>query len=112
MPGHLLRLVLTVSRYLATTTGISGALKVSKCSDVACLAEYEETTTLDDTGQSGYFSSIAIAADGFPIILYSQTGFSEWGIPFSKLMVVKCKDAACSSGGETINSPNRCFKPC
>ncbi len=70
-----------VGQYTSITIGVDGlpiisyaditveALKVAHCNDVAC-AEPATITTVDNDGNLGGFSSIAIGSDGLPIISY------------------------------------------
>ena len=54
-------------------------------------------TIVDTVGDVGRYSSLAIGADGFPVISYSDTTNNQW-------KVVKCNDAACTGAGETITT--------
>ena len=75
-----------------------GDLKVAKCNNVDCSSA--TIKTVDSDGDVGRHSSIAISADGFPVISYWAG--SSWG----DLRVAKCHDPACSSLSEppTINT--------
>jgi hypothetical protein len=73
----------------------AGDLKVAKCNDPACAPGGETITIVDSTGDVGEYSSIAIGADGLPVIGYYDNTAKD-------LKVVKCNDAACAPGGETI----------
>lgn len=69
-------------------------LKFAKCNDPACAGGDEAITILDDTSEyAGWYTSIAIGADGYPVISYSNNW--DW-----ELRVVKCNDAACTGGDE------------
>ena len=72
-------------------------LKVAKCNDVACAGANETITTIDSTNSVGTYTSIALGADGFPVISYQD------GTAFA-LKVAKCNDAACAGGDETITT--------
>jgi len=72
------------------------ALKVAKCNDPACSGGDETLSILDKKGCVGLFSSLAISADGTPVIAYYD---SKKG----RLKVAKCRDAACT-GGKAIVS--------
>ena len=48
-------------------------------------------TIVDSTGTTGLYTSITIGNDGFPVIAYFHSGYSD-------LKVAKCGNAACSSG--------------
>jgi hypothetical protein len=67
------------------------ALRVSKCADAACAAATESTTLDDPLVMDGYEPSIAIGADGFPVIVHHA--FFD-----SALRVTKCGNAACTAG--------------
>jgi len=76
----------------------AGAIKVAKCNDPACAGGNETITTVDDSiNEVGYFTSIAIGADGFPVISYLD---GTAGV----LKVAKCNDAACAGGNEIITA--------
>lgn len=73
----------------------NGDLKVAKCNDPACAGGDETLSTVDSSGVVGLFTSIAVGADGFPVIAYlDETNLD--------LKVAKCDDAACAGGNETI----------
>jgi hypothetical protein len=65
-------------------------LKVLKCGNAAC-SSGNTITTVDATGSVGRHTDITISTDGFPVISYHDTTNGD-------LKVVKCGDAACSSG--------------
>lgn len=75
-------------------------LKVMKCGNAAC-THGNTLTTVDSTNDAGYYPSIAVPADGLPVISYEEG--SAFDIKF-----VKCGNASCSSGNtlSTIDSPN------
>lgn len=79
-----------VSYYDAT----AGALKVLKCGNATCNAS-NTVTTVDDTANNvGEFTSIAVPADGLPVIsYYDHTALA--------LKVTKCGNAACTAGNVT-----------
>ena len=68
--------------------------KVAKCADAACTASTR--TTLDFAPIVGQSPSIAIGADGFPIVSY-------WDGFFTNLKVAKCVNAACT-GSSTLST--------
>ncbi len=76
-------------------------LKVAKCNDPACdlaVGGAETRTTVDETtDEVGSFTAIAVGTDGFPVISYFDDTNDD-------LKVVKCDDAACEPGGETITT--------
>jgi hypothetical protein len=79
----------------------NGKLKVASCNDAACSGEDEIITTLNDAESStGFNTSIAIGADGFPVISY-QRSVTPWD---GTLKVAKCNDASCVGGDETITT--------
>ena len=76
----------------------AGALKVAKCNDAACFGANETITTVDDPANNvGLYTSIALGADGFPVISYQDSTAGA-------LKVVKCNDAACVGANETIRT--------
>ncbi len=70
-------------------------LKVAKCGNAACSAG-NIFTAVDTAGDVGNNTSIAIGADGFPVIGYTDDSNGD-------LKVAKCGNVACSAGN-TINS--------
>ncbi len=66
----------------------SGAFKVAKCGDPACNPALATLRILDVTGNVGYDTSIAIGADGFPVISYVDGTNGD-------LKVAKCGDPSC-----------------
>ena len=77
----------------------NSTLKVAKCGNAACTAE-NTITTVDTLGDVGQFASIAIGADGLPVISYaSLDSFNSTAIK-----VAKCGNAACSTGN-VIRAP-------
>jgi len=75
-----------------------GDLKVAKCNDTACSAGDELISVVDapDGELVGQYNSIAIGADGFPIISYHHQRVGT-------LKVAKCNDNACTGGDELIS---------
>jgi hypothetical protein len=73
----------------------SFALRVTHCNDVACSGNNETSTDVDtSSAQTGLYPSIAIGADGNPVIAYrNNTTGALW--------VAKCNDPACTGGDET-----------
>jgi hypothetical protein len=69
-------------------------LKVAKCTDASCTT-FATINILDSTGEVGQYTSIAIGADGLPVISYYD--FTNWD-----LKAAKCLDASCAS--TTINT--------
>jgi len=67
------------------------------CYRVTVVGEDIIITTVDNTGSVGRYNSIAIGADGFPVISYYDQSNDD-------LKVVKCGDAACTVAGNTITT--------
>jgi hypothetical protein len=98
----------TVGYYNSITTGSdgfpvisyydssTGALKVAKCTGLTCAPATVTLNTVDSGATVGGFSSIAIGADGFPVISYL-----DWSN--GNLKVAKCGDASCTAGYATLN---------
>ena len=68
----------------------SGGLKVAKCGNEAC-STGNTLTIVDSAVLIGYGTSIAIGADGLPVISYINNATRD-------LKVAKCGNAACSTG--------------
>ena len=73
------------------------ALKVAKCGDAACTPAAVILNTPDNTADVGQYTSIAIGADGFPVISYYDGTNTA-------LKVAKCQDPACATA--TLNTPD------
>jgi hypothetical protein len=67
----------------------NGDLKVAKCANAACTAGTSTLSTVDSTGDVGQFISIAIGADGLPVIAY-------WNATNLDLKVAKCANVFCA----------------
>ena len=67
----------------------NGDLKVVKCSSPSC-SSFNAPIALDTAGNVGSYTSIAIGADGNPIISYFDDANND-------LKVVKCSSQSCSS---------------
>ncbi len=65
-------------------------LKVAKCGTASC-SSGNQATLVDPTSGTGAWSSIAIGADGLPVISYLRSS------PSDGLQVAKCGNAACSA---------------
>ena len=74
----------------------NGHLKVAKCGNAAC-SSGNTLTTADNSIGVGESTSITIGTDGFPVISHRDTTNSA-------LKVVKCNDAGCTGGDETITT--------
>tara|TARA_B100000029_G_scaffold401873_1_gene401170 strand:- start:197 stop:2812 length:2616 start_codon:yes stop_codon:yes gene_type:complete len=83
---------LPVISYLDVT---DGDLRTAHCADTSCTAG-TTVSILDSAGVTGWYTSIAIGADGLPIIAYH--GFVD-----NDLKVAKCLSKDCSTGA-TITS--------
>ncbi len=76
----------------------SGSLKVARCNDPACARGNETLSTVDaGGGQVDQGTSVAIGADGDPVVSYFD------GL-LGVLKVARCNDPACSGGNETLSS--------
>lgn len=72
----------------------NGALKVAKCNDIACATPATITTVDDPPNAVGEWISMAIGADGLPVIAYHDKTAGA-------LKVAKCSSADCT-GSATI----------
>jgi len=72
----------------------AGALKVAKCNDIACATPPTITVVDDPTNEVGEWTSIAVPADGLPVIGYHDKTAGT-------LKVAKCANADCT-GSATI----------
>jgi hypothetical protein len=80
--------VVSYHEYVAFTTF---RLKVLKCGTPSCNAG-NTITVVDTDANNGTWSSIAIGADGLPVVSYYRIN------PVRALAVAKCGNAACSAG--------------
>lgn len=71
-------------------------LKVAKCVDPACSGDEVVVSTVDKKGCVGLFTSIAVPADGLPVITYYDSNRG-------RLKIAKCNDPACTGRNETIS---------
>jgi len=69
-------------------------LKVARCNDRACAGGNETLSTVDSAGDVGEFASLAIGANGNPVIAYYKRSTGD-------LRVARCNDPACAGGNET-----------
>jgi len=72
-------------------------LKVAKCANAACTAGTSTLSTVDLPGSLGLHSSIAVGADGLPVIAYYNGANND-------LRVAKCTNTACSGGTSTLGT--------
>jgi hypothetical protein len=77
-----------ISYYDSTNTN----LKVAKCGNASC-SSGNTLTTLDSTGDVGFYTSITIGTDGLPVISYPYFDSTN-----TNLKVAKCGNASCSAG--------------
>jgi hypothetical protein len=70
-------------------------LRVFKCADAACVGGTD--AIVDDAGNVGMYSSIAIGTDGLPVISYKDEDANS-------LKLAKCNDPACAGGDEAITT--------
>lgn len=70
------------------------ALRVTHCANVTCTSGNVSTTVDDQTNAVGYYSAIAIGADGLPIVAHYDANAAD-------LRVTHCGNAACTSGNVT-----------
>jgi hypothetical protein len=70
-----------------------GALKVYDCADAACSTG--TSRALDESGDVGRYTAVAIRDSGLPIISYRDSSNDD-------LKVYDCADAACSTGTDRI----------
>ena len=85
-----------VIAYYDTTTG---DLKLLHCNDVNCIGNNESITSPDTVGGVGSFPSLALNANGFPVVSY-------WDSINVDLKLLHCNDANCTGNNESITSPD------
>ena len=91
----------SVGRYTSLAIGADGlpvisyrddtfkSLKVAKCNDAACAGGDETITTVDDPANSvGNYTSLAVSADGLPVVSYRDDTVGS-------LKVAKCRNPSC-----------------
>ena len=77
-------------------------LKVLHCNDVNCSGLDESITTPDSDGNVGRATSLALDANGYPVVSYSDVANRD-------LKVLHCNDPNCDGIGESITSPDGGF---
>jgi hypothetical protein len=76
---------------ISHSENVAGALRVTHCGNAACTAGNVSTTVDDPANGVGEFTSIAIGADGLPVISHhDQTA--------GAIRVTRCGNADCTSG--------------
>lgn len=70
-------------------------LRVTHCNDVACIGGDETSTMVDNGGEVGYFSSLAIGSDGLPVISHQDRSILV-------LRVTHCNNIACTSATSNV----------
>jgi hypothetical protein len=85
-----------ISHYDATAAG----LRVTKCGNPACTAGNVSTTVDDPANNVGWYTSIAVGADGLPVISY-------FDVTAEAVRVTHCGNAACTAGNvsTTVDDP-------
>jgi hypothetical protein len=85
----------------------AGTLLVAHCNDMACEGQDEIITMVDaQVGEIvGEYTSLAIGADGLPIISY----FDSYNGAAGALKVAHCNDAACAGHDEAITTLDQPF---
>jgi hypothetical protein len=73
----------------------AGALRVTHCGNAACTSGNVSTTVDDPADSVGFFTSIAIGADGLPVISHENRTIGG-------LRVTHCGNTACTSGNASI----------
>jgi hypothetical protein len=77
----------------------AGALKVAQCANIACTGVPTINTVDDPTNSVGLYTSIAIGADGLPVISYRDNTAGA-------LKVARCGNAACATATiTTVDDP-------
>lgn len=77
----------------------AGILKLVRCGNLGCTSGNTHVTVDDPANDVGRWSSLAIGADGFPVISYAD-------VTAGALKVAKCSNAACSSSiRTTVDDP-------
>ncbi|MPZ24181.1 MAG: hypothetical protein GEU28_11725 [Dehalococcoidia bacterium] len=77
----------------------NGDLKVMHCNDANCDGGDESIASPDTAGLVGQYTSLELDASGFPVVSYYDEGSGH-------LKVMRCNDASCAGGDESITSPD------
>jgi len=89
---------------IAYYDNLNSDLKVVACGNPLCTPAISTVTTVDSTGDVGSYASLTIGSDGFPVIAYRDSTNGN-------LKIVKCGNAACSSGNTFTNVTTDGFYP-
>jgi alpha-tubulin suppressor-like RCC1 family protein len=89
--GEHVSMVLDASNFpvIAYSDVTNANLKVAHCNDIACAPGGDSVVTVDSTGFVGNHTSIALNAQGVPVISYGGNG---------DLKIVRCGNPNCSKG--------------
>ena len=72
-------------------------LVVMHCNDKECVGGDESINTVDSTGTTGYYPSIQLDSNGYPVIAYYDASGLD-------LELAHCNDANCAGGDENLNT--------
>ncbi len=72
-------------------------LRILHCNDANCAGGDESIESVDTAGSVGQFTSLALDADGYPVVSY-------WDTDNNDLKVLHCNDPNCAGGDESIES--------
>ncbi len=74
----------------------SNELKVAKCSTVDCSGSTTKSVISPPSTNIGYYNSMALGSDGYPVIAYYDTGVDN------ELEVAHCTNPSCSASTITV----------
>ena len=74
-------------------------LKILHCNDPNCAGGDEAIESPDTADQVGWFTSLALDSDGFPVVSYFDSSNGD-------LKLLHCNDPNCAGGDESITSPD------
>jgi hypothetical protein len=77
--------------------GTNHWLLLTHCNDPACGGGGDVTNVVDNTGNEGQYSSLALDASGNPVISYYDASAGD-------LRLAHCNDPSCAGGDEAINT--------